>query len=85
MQSWPVVGVVRRRAVHLGDQQHRALQFARKPLAASADLCQLLGAVILAVLRLDQLLQLKSPGLGLAILIGAIIGIGALAGNFVGR
>ena len=36
-------------------------------------------------LRLDQLLQVKTPGLGLAILLGAIIAIGALAGNFVGR
>jgi uncharacterized membrane protein len=36
-------------------------------------------------LRLDQLLQVKTPGLGLVILLGAIIAIGALAGNFVGR
>ncbi|HEV7769019.1 MAG TPA: DUF502 domain-containing protein [Thermoanaerobaculia bacterium] len=36
-------------------------------------------------LRLDQLMPLKTPGLGLAILIAAMIAIGALAGNFVGR
>jgi uncharacterized membrane protein len=36
-------------------------------------------------LRLDQLMPLETPGLGLAILIAAMIGIGALAGNFVGR
>jgi len=36
-------------------------------------------------IRLDQLLQVKTPGLGLAILLAAIVGIGALAGNFVGR
>jgi uncharacterized membrane protein len=36
-------------------------------------------------LRLDQLLHFNQPGLGLAILIVAIIGIGVLAGNFVGR
>ncbi len=36
-------------------------------------------------LRLDQLLDLKTPGLGLAILLAAIIAIGALAGNFAGR
>ncbi len=35
--------------------------------------------------RLDELLRVETPGLGLAILIAAIIGIGALAGNFVGR
>lgn len=38
-----------------------------------------------AFLRLDQLLDMKIPGLGLAILLVAIIAIGALAGNFVGR
>ena len=38
-----------------------------------------------AFVRLDQLLQVKTPGLGLAILIAAIIAIGVLAGNFVGR
>jgi uncharacterized membrane protein len=36
-------------------------------------------------LRLDQLLRVPTPGLGLVILLAAIIGIGALAGNFVGR
>jgi uncharacterized membrane protein len=36
-------------------------------------------------LRLDQLLRVETPGLGLVILIIAIIIIGALAGNFVGR
>jgi uncharacterized membrane protein len=34
---------------------------------------------------IDQLLNLSVPGLGLAILIAALIAIGALAGNFVGR
>jgi uncharacterized membrane protein len=38
-----------------------------------------------AFLRLDQLLHVETPGLGLAILLAAIIAIGALAGNFVGR
>jgi uncharacterized membrane protein len=36
-------------------------------------------------LRLDQLLPFTTPGLGLAILIAAIVAIGVLAGNFVGR
>jgi uncharacterized membrane protein len=36
-------------------------------------------------LKLDQLLHVEPPGLGLAILLGAIVAIGALAGNFVGR
>lgn len=35
--------------------------------------------------RLDQLLKVGTPGLGLLILLAAIIGVGALAGNFVGR
>ena len=34
---------------------------------------------------LDRLLKLPFPGLGLAILLAAIIAIGALASNFVGR
>jgi len=34
---------------------------------------------------LDRLLELKTPGLGAAILLGGIIAIGALAGNFIGR
>ncbi|HYC62272.1 MAG TPA: DUF502 domain-containing protein [Thermoanaerobaculia bacterium] len=38
-----------------------------------------------AFLKLDQLLHVETPGLGLAILVAAIIAIGALAGNFVGR
>jgi uncharacterized membrane protein len=36
-------------------------------------------------LVLDRLLKLPTPGLGIAILLGAIIVIGALAGNFAGR
>ena len=36
-------------------------------------------------IRLDQLLHVETPGLGLGILLGAIVAIGALAGNFVGR
>ena len=36
-------------------------------------------------LALDRLLRLPTPGLGIAILLGAILLIGALAGNFVGR
>ena len=35
--------------------------------------------------KLDALLRVEIPGLGLAILLAAIIAIGALAGNFVGR
>ena len=38
-----------------------------------------------AFTRLDQLLHLETPGVGLAILLAAIVTIGALAGNFVGR
>lgn len=38
-----------------------------------------------AFLRLDQLLHFETPGVGLAILLAAIIAIGALAGNFAGR
>jgi len=38
-----------------------------------------------AFIRLDRLMPVKTPGLGLAILLIAIIAIGALAGNFVGR
>ena len=34
---------------------------------------------------LDRLLKVPTPGLGIAILLGAILLIGALAGNFVGR
>lgn len=36
-------------------------------------------------ITLDRLLRLPTPGLGIAILLGAIIAIGALAGNFAGR
>lgn len=36
-------------------------------------------------IRLDQLLHVETPGLGLVILIASIILIGALAGNFAGR
>jgi uncharacterized membrane protein len=36
-------------------------------------------------IRLDQLLHVPTPGLGLVILIASIILIGALAGNFAGR
>ncbi|HYH09948.1 MAG TPA: DUF502 domain-containing protein [Thermoanaerobaculia bacterium] len=35
--------------------------------------------------RLDRLLNLHLPGLGLLVLVVAIVVIGALAGNFVGR
>ena len=38
-----------------------------------------------AFLRIDRLLDLKTPGLGFAITIIGIIAIGALASNFVGR
>jgi uncharacterized membrane protein len=41
--------------------------------------------LVQAFLWLDRILQLPTPGLGLAILLGATILIGALAGNFVGR
>lgn len=34
---------------------------------------------------IDQLLDLPVPGMGLGILIAALVAIGALAGNFVGR
>jgi uncharacterized membrane protein len=41
--------------------------------------------LVQAFMALDRLLRLPTPGLGVAILIGATILIGALAGNFVGR
>ncbi|HEX8253823.1 MAG TPA: DUF502 domain-containing protein [Thermoanaerobaculia bacterium] len=41
--------------------------------------------IYVAFTRLDQLLGLNTPGVGLAILLVAIIAVGALAGNFVGR
>jgi uncharacterized membrane protein len=49
------------------------------PIALTAYL------VYQAFIRLDQLLHVPTPGLGLVILLAAIVGIGALAGNFVGR
>lgn len=49
------------------------------PIAATGWLIRL------AFTKLDQLLDLNTPGLGLLILLVAIIGIGALAGNFIGR
>lgn len=41
--------------------------------------------VVQAFLALDHLLQLRTPGLGIAVLLGATLLIGALAGNFLGR
>ena len=41
--------------------------------------------LVQAFRTLDQILKLPTPGLGIAILIGATILIGALASNFVGR
>jgi uncharacterized membrane protein len=41
--------------------------------------------VIQAFLSLDRLLNLQTPGLGIAILLGTTLLIGALAGNFIGR
>ncbi|HEX2059759.1 MAG TPA: DUF502 domain-containing protein [Thermoanaerobaculia bacterium] len=38
-----------------------------------------------AFTRLDRLLNLQPPGTGLAVLVLALIAVGALAGNFVGR
>lgn len=38
-----------------------------------------------AFVRIDRLLDLKTPGLGFAVTIVGVIAIGALAGNFVGR
>lgn len=38
-----------------------------------------------AFIRLDRLIPLPTPGLGLLILLAATVLIGALAGNFVGR
>ncbi|HYO79036.1 MAG TPA: DUF502 domain-containing protein, partial [Thermoanaerobaculia bacterium] len=49
------------------------------PIAATVYL------IYVAFTRLDQLLGVDTPGLGLAILLVAIVGVGALAGNFVGR
>jgi len=41
--------------------------------------------LVQAFLSLDRILKLTTPGLGIAVLLGATILIGALAGNFVGR
>lgn len=41
--------------------------------------------LVQAFVSLDRLLRLATPGLGIAVLLGATILIGALAGNFVGR
>jgi uncharacterized membrane protein len=49
------------------------------PIAATVYL------IYVTFTKLDQLLRLKTPGVGLGILLAAIIGVGALAGNFVGR
>lgn len=38
-----------------------------------------------AFVSLDRLLRLPYPGLGVAVILGATVLIGALAGNFVGR
>jgi len=38
-----------------------------------------------AFVRIDRLLDLKTPGLGFAITIAGVIAVGALASNFVGR
>ncbi|HYK03634.1 MAG TPA: DUF502 domain-containing protein [Thermoanaerobaculia bacterium] len=49
------------------------------PIAATVYL------IYVTFMKLDQLLPIRTPGVGLAILLTAIVGIGALAGNFVGR
>ncbi|HEX8407966.1 MAG TPA: DUF502 domain-containing protein [Thermoanaerobaculia bacterium] len=41
--------------------------------------------LVQAFVSLDRILKLTTPGLGIAVLLGATILIGALAGNFVGR
>lgn len=41
--------------------------------------------LVQAFLALDRLLRLPTPGLGIAILLGATVLIGALAGNFFGK
>lgn len=38
-----------------------------------------------AIVRIDRLLALPTPGLGIAILVAGIIAVGALGSNFVGR
>jgi uncharacterized membrane protein len=41
--------------------------------------------LVQAVLALDRVLQLKTPGLGIVVLLAATVLTGAVAGNFVGR
>ena len=41
--------------------------------------------LVQAFLSLDALLKLKTPGLGILVLLAATVLIGAIAGNFVGR
>lgn len=41
--------------------------------------------LVQAFVSLDRILKLTTPGLGIAVLLGATILIGALAGNFAGR
>jgi uncharacterized membrane protein len=45
----------------------------------------LLYQAFLAMERLGALIHLPAPGVGVAVLLAAIVAIGALAGNFVGR
>ena len=54
-QPRPVVLPVLRGAIHLGQRDHRDLEFARQELEAAADLGDLLLARIAAVVRLDEL------------------------------
>jgi uncharacterized membrane protein len=41
--------------------------------------------LVQAFVALDRLLRLPTPGLGIVVLLAAIVLIGAIAGNFVGR
>src|SRR3954452_4467460 len=41
--------------------------------------------VVEAFLRIDRLLELRTPGLGFAVTIGLIVAVGVLATNIVGR
>lgn len=41
--------------------------------------------LVQSFLALDRILRLQVPGLGIAIILGAVLVIGALAGNFAGR
>jgi uncharacterized membrane protein len=52
------------------------------PIAATL---YLLYQAFVAMERLGALVHLPAPGLGVAVLLAAIVSIGALAGNFVGR